>query len=171
MQSPTDRPTGGTSPTRIKIAAIYPPTSPRSIIGIVSQPHAPTLDTTFEDVTSANDHLVVHDYAPTSAVFTMPVLLTVLLTCVDVITKDAGPVQLRLNVDGIYVPTSVRPGPKSVLELHAMLSADFLACSDRRLLLSIHAYRNDDIFDSCDFGFLIALEDQGKDCILLGEIT
>ena len=171
MQSPTDRPTGGTSPTRIKIASIYPPASPGSITGIVSQPHAPPPDDTFEDVTSANDHLIVHDYAPTSAVFTMPVLLTVLLTCIDMIAKDAGPAQLRLNVDGRYVPTSVRPGPKSALELHAMLSADFLAYSDRRLLLSIHAYRNDKIFDSCDFGFLTALEDQGKDYILLGEIT
>lgn len=169
MQSPTQSPSrliGDNYPTGIKLASIYPPASPTSSIGIVSQPETPLRNGNVEEVTSANGHLIVHDYGPTSAVFTVPVLLTTLLTYTGVGASDATLVHLRLNVGGKYIPTSVRPGPKSSLELHAVLSTELLARLDREVLLSIHAYRDERIFDSCDFGFLTELVGQGKASIL-----
>jgi hypothetical protein len=165
MQSP-NRLTGGSDAIGVKLASIYPPTSPTSSFGIVSQPETPLHNDTVEEIMSANGHLIVRDYGPTSAVFTAPVLLTALITYTDVVANDATLVQLRLNVGGKYIPTSVRPGPKSSLELHAVLSTDLLARSERKVLLSVHAYRNDRIFDSCDFGFLTELAGQGNATIV-----
>lgn len=138
------------------------PTSPGLSVDVDTRLETLLRNDAFEDVASANGYLTVHDYEPASANFKTPVLLTVVLTYTDLVLSDATLIQLRLNVGSKYIPTSVRPGSKSVLELHAVLSTDLLARSGRHISLSVHAYRNEKIFDSCDFGFLTALVDQGK---------
>lgn len=109
--------------------------------------------------------LTVHRYEPAYAVVGIPELLTVNLTYTDVITSDAALVQLRLNVGGQYVPTSVRPGPNLSLEMNAVIPSNALARAGQTLLLSVHAYRTGDVFDVCDFGTFKVL-DEGEGSFL-----
>lgn len=144
----------------IHLSLVQPPPSPGQSV-IVSAPGTPIPnDSTHQ--TSLNGCLTVHGYEPKHAVVDVAELLTVNLTYSDVIS-DASLIQLRLYVGDQYIPTSVRPGPKLTLQMNAVIPASAYVRAGERLPLSVHAYRNDKMFDSCDFGSLEVLED-GMQC-------
>lgn len=145
-ETPATRPSMQT----INLSLVYPPPSP----SVINSVHGTPLQDSQAAKTSNKGCLTIHRYEPSQAIAGIPELLTVHLTYSDVVSSDASLVQLRLNVGGQYIPTSVRPGPKLTLEANAVIPVTTLAQTGTKLKMSVHAYRNGEMFDSCDFGSL-----------------